>query len=97
METRNLCIVGHEMGQLTNITYPYPRGSHHGAATRKRGYRLNSIWEEYSDDYGVFGVSSENCCDYSPLNNAPSNWSTVDIDQLYSRESPSKPWVSERI
>ena len=40
METGDLCIVGHEMGQLTNITYP--RGSHHGAATRKQGYRLNS-------------------------------------------------------
>ena len=75
METGDQCIVGHEMGQLTNITYP--RGSHHGAATRKQGYRLNSIWEEYNDNYGVFGVSSENCHDYSPLNNAPSNWSTV--------------------
>ena len=32
--------------------------------------------------------------EFSPLNNAPSNWSTV---ELYSRESPSRPWVTERI
>ena len=70
METEDLCIVVHEMGQLT-VTYS--KGSHHGAATRKQGYRLYSIWEEYSEDYGVFGVSSKNCHDYSPLNNAPSN------------------------
>ena len=95
METGDLCIVGHEMGQLTNIIYPCD--SHHGAATRKLGYRLNSIWKEYSDDYGVFDVASENCHEFSPLNNAPSNWSTVDLDQPYSRESPSRPWVSERI
>ena len=35
--------------------------------------------------------------EFSPLNNAPSKWSTVDLDQPYSRESPSRPWVSERI
>ena len=48
-----------------------------------------------SDDYGVFDVASENCHEFSPLNNAPSNWSTVDLDQPYSRESPSRPWVRE--
>ena len=54
-------MIGHEMGQLTNITYP--RGSHYGAVSRKQGCRLNSIWEEYSDDYGVFGVSSDTSSD----------------------------------
>ena len=45
-------ILGHEMGQLTNITFP--RGSHYGAVSRKQGCTLNSIWEECSDDYGIF-------------------------------------------
>ena len=57
VETGDLCIVGHEMGQLMNITYP--SDSHYGAATRKQDYRLNSIWEEYSDDCEVVGVSSK--------------------------------------
>ena len=66
---RNFGPVGHEIGQLTNITYP--SSSHYGAATRKQSYKLNSIWEEYSDDYGVFGVSSDTPInpDYPPLNN----------------------------
>ena len=88
----DLCIVGHEMGQL-NVTYP--SDSHHRAATRKHEYRLDSMWE-YSNDYGVFGVLSENCHECSPLNTAPLNWSTVDLDQPYSRESPSRPWESKR-
>ena len=97
MERGDFCMIGHEMGQLTNITYP--RGSHYGAVSRKQGCRLNSTWEEYSDDYGVFGVSSDTSNDpeYPPLNNAPSNWSSVDLDTPYTRDSPSRPWVSERV
>ena len=35
---------------------------------------------------------------FPPLNNAPSNWSTVDLDQPYSRDWPIiSPWESERI
>ena len=84
------------MGQLTNITYP--RGSHYGAVSRKEGCRLNSVWEEYSNDYGVFGVSDTSSDpEYPPLNNAPSTWSSVDLDTPYTRDSPSRPWVSERV
>ena len=43
----------------------------------------------------MFDVASENCHEFSPPNNAPSNWRTVDLDQPYSRESPSRPWVNE--
>ena len=34
---------------------------------------------------------------FPPLNNAPSNWSTVDLDEPYSRDCPISPWISERI
>ena len=95
-------MVGHESGHLWKITYP--RGSHYGAATRKQGYKLKYIWDDYSDDYGVFGVEPDNTDptsmfypQFPPLNNAPSNWSTVDLDQPYSRDFPISPWKSERI
>ena len=51
-------MVGHESGHLWKITYP--RGSHYGAATRKQGYKLKYIWDDYSDDYGVFGIEPDN-------------------------------------
>ena len=86
--------------QLLNIACP--TASHYGAATRKQGYKLKSIWEDYGDDYGVFGFELDDTDPtfmfrprFPPLNNAPSNWSTVDLDQPYSREI--SPWKSERI
>ena len=83
-------VLDEQVMRLTNITYP--SGSHYGAATRKQGYKLNSIREEYSDDYGVFGVSSDSPInpEYPPLNNAPSNWSCVDLDKQYVYIGPSK-------
>ena len=93
MDTGDFNMVGHESGHLWKITYP--RGSHYGAATRKQGYKLKYIWDDYSDDYGVFGVEPDNTNptsmfypQFPPLNNAPSNWSTVDLDQPYSRDFP---------
>ena len=50
MDMGHFNMVGHESGQLLNITYP--KGSHYGAATRKQGYKLKSIWDHYSDDWG---------------------------------------------
>ena len=97
-------MVGHESGQLLNIACP--SASHNGAATRKQGHKLQSIWKHYGDDYGVFGFEIDDTDPTSmflphfpPLNNAPSNWSTVDLDQLYCRDCPIiiSPWKSERI
>ena len=58
----------------------------------------------YGDDYGVFGFEYDDTDptlmfipSFPPLNNAPSNWSTVDLDQPYSRNWPISPWKSERI
>ena len=94
--------VGHESGQILNIACP--RASHYGAATRKQGCKLQSLWEHYGDDYGVFGFEYDDTDptsmfipSFPPLNNAPSNWSTVDLDQPYSRDCPISPWESERI
>ena len=60
--------------------------------------KFKSIW----DDYGVFGVKPDNTDPTSmfyphfpPLNNAPSNWSTVDLDEPYSRDFPVSPWKTE--
>ena len=95
-------MVGHENGRLLNITYP--TGSHCGTAIRKQGYKLKSIWDDYSDDYGVFGVEPDDTNHTSmfyphfpPLNDAPSNWITVDLDQPHSRGYPISPWKSETI
>jgi hypothetical protein len=89
-------MVGHEAGRLENMTYP--RDSHYGATTRKQGDRLKYLWDDYSDEYGVFGITSVGCgIDFPPLNNAPSNWSTFDLDQPYSRDYPPLRWTSERI
>ena len=69
--------VGHESGQLLNITCP--SASHYRAATRNQGYKHQSLWEHYGDDYGVFGFDPTSMFlpSFPPLNNAPSNWSTV--------------------
>ena len=70
MDTGDFTMVGHESGHLLNITYP--TGGHDGAATRKQGYKLKSIW----DDYGVFGVEPDTnptsmlYPHFPPLNNA---------------------------
>ena len=59
--------------------------SHYGAASRKQGYKLKSIWEDYGDDYGVVGFKLDTDPTsmfhphFPPLNNAPSNWSIVAI------------------
>ena len=47
MDTGDFNMVGHESGHLLNITYSM--GSHYGAATRKQGYKLKSIWDDYSN------------------------------------------------
>ena len=94
IERSDFSNVGHEMGQLTNIIYP--KGSHYGALSRKQGCKLNILWEEYSDDYGVFGVSSDSPY-YRPLNNAPSNWSSIDLDTPCTWDSQNRPWTSERV
>ena len=46
-------MVGRESGQLLNIACP--SASLYGAATRKQGYKLESLWEHDGDNYGVFG------------------------------------------
>ena len=75
----------------------------YGAATRKQGYKLQSLWEHYGDDYGVFGFEYDTdptsmfIPSFPPLNNPPSNWSTVELDQPYTRDCPISPWKSERI
>ena len=95
-------MVGHKSGLVLKITCP--SASHYGAPTRKQGYKLQSLWEHYGDDYGVFGFEYDDTDQTSmfipsfpPLNNAPSNWSTVDLDQPYSRDCLISPWKSERI
>ena len=101
MDTGDI-MVGHENGQLWNIACP--SASHYGATTRKQGYKLQSIWEHYGDDYGVFGFEIDDTNPTSmfrpsflSLINAPSNWSTVDLDQPYFTDCPISPWKSERI
>ena len=99
MDMGDFNIVGHRSGQLLKIACP--SASHYGAATRKQGYKLQSLWEHYGDDYGVFGFEYDTdptsmfLPSLPPLNSAPSNWSTVDLDQPYSRDCPITPWKSE--
>ena len=66
--------------------------------------RIDQCGENPGDDYGVFGVEQDNTDPtsmfypyFSPLNTAPSSWSTIDLDQPYSRDYPSSAWKSKRI
>ena len=88
---------GHDTGRLRFIIYP--RFTHSGGATWAQGCELSAIWESYGDDYGVFGAESECswCPRFPPLNNAPSNWSSVDIDAPYCNDYKPRPWTSERV
>lgn len=88
---------GHETGQLMHITFP--QGTHSGGVTREQGCALDAIWSSYSDSYGVFGIQQDYSLDpdFPPLNNAPSNWSSVDLDAPYSRDIPFIRWESERV
>ena len=90
---------GHETGQLIKITYPRTTCTYWGGANRQQGQELLSIWVSFSDSYGVFGVQQDTIefPDYPPLNNAASNWSTVDLDAPYSRDYECGPWKSERV
>ena len=75
MERGDFCMIGHEMGQLTNITYP--RGSHYGAGSRGVGLipygRSIAMIMEYLKSHQILLVIPN----IHPLNNAPSNWSIV--------------------
>ena len=85
MDMGDFNMVGHESGQLLNITYP---------TMELHGYKLKSFW----DDYGLCGVTPDDTYPtYIFYPDFPSNWSTVDLDQPYCRDSPSRPWVSKRI
>ena len=99
VDTGDFNMVGHESGQVLKIACP--SASHYGAANRKQECKLQPLWECYNDDYGVFGFDTDPTSmfipSFPPLNNAPSNWSTVDLDQPYSRDCPISPWISERI
>ena len=103
MDTGDFNMVGHESGQVLKIACP--SDSHYGAATRKQGCKLQHLWAHYGDDYGVYYGFEYDDTDptsmfipsFPPLNNAPSNWSTVDLDQPYSRDCPISPWISERM
>ena len=56
MDTGDFNMVGHESGKVLKIACPSATSaSHYGAATRKQGCKLQSLWEHYGDDYGVFG------------------------------------------
>ena len=90
---------GHETGQLLRITYPQTAHTYWGGATRQQGHELLSMWLSYGDSYGVFGVHQDTIefPEIPPLNNASSNWSTVDLDAPYSRDYVYGPWKSERV
>ena len=64
------------------------------------GRKCQPLWERYGDDYGVFRFEYDDTDptsifipSFPLLNNAPSNWSTVDLDQPYSRDCPISPWI----
>ena len=80
--------------QLSNFTYPM--GSHYGAATRTQGYKLKFIWMTIAMTMECLDNTNPTSMfypEFPPLNNAPSNWSAVDLDKPYSRDSQSRLWV----
>lgn len=76
--------VGH--GVLCNIIR-YIRYSTHtycGGATPQQGEQSLAIWSQFHDDYGVFCIAAANFNSITPLNNAPANWFTRDLQHLES-------------
>ena len=70
--------VGH--GVLCNIRYPV--NTYCGGATLQQGQKLLAIWTEFNDDIGVFCVEAANFNCIFPLNNAPGNWSTRELEDM---------------
>jgi hypothetical protein len=69
--------VGH--GILSNIRYP--TNTYYGGATPQQGQQLLAIWSQFHDDYGVFCIVAANFNSIPPLNNAPANWSTQNLQE----------------
>ena len=83
--------VGH--GVLCNIRYP--THTYCGGATPQQGEQLLAIWNQFHDDYGVFCIDAANFNSIPPLNNAPGNWSTRELQEVESSMADSSNSDSE--